>query len=205
MFAGCESKPPAGKNGLIISEMTYSEFDEAQKSGKLCKKGPVVQFVDRDGFWIYHCQKSDKVYRILIKNYNDIEAKIIKQEWWGLHEGAEVSYDGEKHSLNSNVLGINVTVEIVNRSSMKKELDKPFCLLDEDNMLLQSFYVTKEKDSKDFVEDEISIKPNQTIVFNFSSGMGAMDEYKNSEEFYFSSSYWKLKLTPISEKEIHFK
>ncbi|MGD9368959.1 MAG: hypothetical protein PVH87_24860, partial [Desulfobacteraceae bacterium] len=164
-----------------------------------------VQFIDRDGLRIYHCQKSDNVYRILIKNYNDIEAKIIKQEWWGLHEGTEVSYNGEKHSLKSNVLGIKVTLEIINRSSMKIVLDKPFYLLDEDSMLLQSFNMTKGKDSKEFVEDRISIKPNQTIVLNCSSGMGAMDEYKNSEEFYFSSRYWKLKLTPISEKEINFK
>jgi hypothetical protein len=88
---------------------------------------------------------------------------------------------------------------------MKIVLDKPFYLLDEDSMLLQSFNMTKGKDSKEFVEDRISIKPNQTIVLNCSSGMGAMDEYKNSEEFYFSSRYWKLKLTPISEKEINFK
>ncbi len=198
IFTGCESEPP-------IRDMTANEFMRSCNEEGICDGSTGVSWADGP-YLICRCLESGKTYRKLaIDGQSKFKADIVSQKWTGIKAGTRISDNRGQSTVERDVFGSEVRLNITNTSSEKAYIYPPVYLAGEDELPIQPFRVRKGKNVSDLPKQGLLLEPNETKLITFDSAMGSIDEYENSDIFYIVSSDWKIELAPLRTRDITFK
>lgn len=137
-----------------------------------------------------------------------LEARILNQQWYGMPKGAKVYLaDSKETVINSDVVGVKISLELRNLSTVAQNLNPPIVLVESDGSMVRTFHLTRVGD-KPTTRDSptvIRFKPHETKTLHLDSGMSSKIINHQGDLFVSHRKYgWKLKIDPQPPVEILF-
>ena len=136
------------------------------------------------------------------------EARILDQQWYGMPAGAKVYLSDSKETvINSDVVGVKISLEVRNLSTVAQNLNPPIVLVKSDGSMVRTFHLTRvgdEPTTRDW-PTAIRFEPHETKTLHLDSGMSSKIINHKGDLFLSHRKYgWKLKIDPQPPVETLF-